>query len=161
RHPLQLTAGEFGRAPVEELRRQCHSLQDLVDEAGPAAASADAEVAQGLGQGRPDRVLRVESRIRVLVHELDGGPELSQPGPAPANSAASKSPMRSRPDCGARNPARALPVVVLPDPDSPTMPWVVPRPMVKLTSSTPMTWFSVRSKTCVSESTETKGCWES
>src|SRR5699024_7433280 len=75
-------AGEFGRAPVEELRRQCHSLQDLVDEAGPAAASADAEVAQGLGQGRPDRVLRVESRIRVLVHELDGGPELSQPGPA-------------------------------------------------------------------------------
>src|SRR5699024_10208396 len=51
-------------------------------EAGPAAASADAEVAQGLGQGRPDRVLRVESRIRVLVHELDGGPELSQPGPA-------------------------------------------------------------------------------
>src|SRR5699024_9783499 len=76
------TAGELGRAPVEELRRQCHSLQDLVDEVGPAAASADAEVAQGLGQGRPDRVLRVERRIRVLVHELDGGSELSQPGPA-------------------------------------------------------------------------------
>src|SRR5699024_6718693 len=75
------------------------------------------------------------------------------PGPEPANSAASKSPMRSRPDCGARNPARALPVVVLPDPDSPTLPGVGPRAMVKLTSSTPMTWFSVRSKTCVSAAT--------
>src|SRR5699024_5588108 len=81
-HPLQLTAGEFGRAPVAEPGRPCHPLQCRVSETGPAAASADAEVAQGLGQGRPDRVLRVERRIRVLMHELDGGPELPQPGPA-------------------------------------------------------------------------------
>ena len=43
---------------------------------------------------------------------------------------------RMLPAVGTRNPAIALPVVVLPEPDSPTRAWVVPRGISKERSST-------------------------
>ena len=93
------------------------------------------EVEKRLLDDLEDGLPRIEGGERVLVDELDLPAELAQ-GFARAGSSTSTPSTRMRPEVGFWKPTMLRAVVVLPEPDSPTIAWVVPRGTLKEMSST-------------------------
>ena len=65
---------------------------------------------------------------------------------------------RSEPEVGSRRRSISLPVVVFPQPDSPTRPTVSPRRMSKLTPSTAWTFATARRSTPLRMGNHLRSC---
>jgi hypothetical protein len=121
---LALPARQLVREAVAERLRQLHGLEQLVDAVAgiggiPSAAVHD----ERLGDVLRDRQQRVEARRRILEHE----PEvLAAGGTCSLTPFISTPSTRSEPPVTGVSPAIARPIVVFPDPLSPTRPTTSP-----------------------------------
>ena len=132
---LALAAGELVRialARAPAARPTCAS--SAATRGPPLAARAETMDRQPVRHLRADAPARVEARIRVLEHELHPPPQ------AAARRRASSCRRTARvPALGASSPSSSRPIVLLPEPHSPTSPTASPRPIASDTSVTACT----------------------
>lgn len=82
RHPLSPAAGQLRGAASRVITRQRHLLQQIGDPLPTDCAVTDTEGPQRFGHDTSDGELRVQGRVRVLIHHLHLSPQFPQSGTA-------------------------------------------------------------------------------
>ena len=133
---LALTAGELVREPVHVFGvepDERHQLLDAID----LFALAQLVDLERLTDDRADRHPRIQRRVRILEHELHLLTERADPDLSCVSTSVPRN--CTEPDVGSISRRMQRPVVLLPQPDSPTMPSVRPGYTEKLTPETACT----------------------
>ena len=121
---LALAAGKFVRVAAHLLRRQPDAAEQRGDAVLDLAAARDAVDDERLADELADRHARVERGVGVLEHHLDVAADRASSRPAPRPRVSW--PATRMPPSARTRPSSALPVVDLPQPDSPTSASVSP-----------------------------------
>ena len=123
--PLTLAAGEAEREPVEHRVGEADLREQLEHALAPRRRGAETLAAKGVEQDALDVPARVERAQRVLVHDGDARSRArgacARAAPTRRDRAVAPSPPSSD-----SSPSASRAVVLLPEPDSPTMPSVSP-----------------------------------
>ena len=142
---LPLPAGELVRIAPRVLGREADQREQLGDPRRARRAGMQAVGRQRLAERVADAQARVEARVRVLEDDLQAAPK----GPHRARRQRREVDALedgSAPAVGSISFSTERPIVLLPEPDSPTRPSTSPGAISKLTSSTARTGRSLGPK---------------
>ncbi len=130
-HPLPLTAGEFVRIAVDVAGIEADLPQRFLDFFQPLDLVAHAMDDQAFFDDRADRHPRIERAEGILKHDLHVAAAMNAFRPAVNRGKIVRPSKIILPADGSMSRSRVRPIVVLPQPDSPTSPSVSPRPQSK------------------------------
>ena len=133
---LPLAAGELVRVAVVVLRVEPDQLEQVLHRALDAVLGLDVLQPERRADDRADGVPRVQRRVRVLEDHLDVAAQRPHPAVGQVRDVPALE-RRSCPPVGSSSRVSSRPVVVLPQPDSPTSASVSPRAHVEVDARRP------------------------